>query len=190
VKKAGFKAIVVTVDAPVAGKRERDERTKLDLDAVSLFRFISFLDEAEFFTNSRRPKTPTSRKPFLPQLQMRLIDHNNRQRHLYKVSLKRSEGEFSRTLLCPSANPIELRFSPSPATSIATQMFSYVDAKLEWRDIGWIKRVSGLPVVVKGIQTAEDAALAAHYGASAVYLSNHGGGYESVAFFLTQCTDS
>jgi len=54
-------------------------------------------------------------------------------------------------------------------------MFSYVDAKLEWRDIGWIKRVSGLPVVVKGIQTAEDAALAAHYGASAVYLSNHGG---------------
>lgn len=35
VKKAGFRAIVVTVDAPVAGKRERDERTKLDLDAVS-----------------------------------------------------------------------------------------------------------------------------------------------------------
>lgn len=69
-------------------------------------------------------------------------------------------------------------------------MFSYVDAKLEWRDIGWIKRVSGLPVVVKGIQTAEDAALAAHYGATAVYLSNHGGEYESVAFFLAQCADS
>lgn len=35
VAKAGFKAIVVTVDAPVAGKRERDERTKLDLESVS-----------------------------------------------------------------------------------------------------------------------------------------------------------
>lgn len=70
---------------------------------------------------------------------------------------------------------IELNLSPSPPTSIATQMFSYVDSKLQWTDLAWIKRVSGLPVVVKGIQTAEDASLAATYGASAIYLSNHGG---------------
>lgn len=61
-KKAGFKAIVVTVDAPVAGKRERDERTKLDLDAVSLFRFISFLDEAEFFYQFSQAEDPNIKK--------------------------------------------------------------------------------------------------------------------------------
>ena len=43
--KAGFKAIVVTVDAPVAGKRERDERTKLDLEAVSFFPFSATIEK-------------------------------------------------------------------------------------------------------------------------------------------------
>lgn len=55
-------------------------------------------------------------------------------------------------------------------------MFSYVDATLNWTDIPWIRQASGgLPVILKGISTAEDAALAAHHGASAIILSNHGG---------------
>lgn len=32
-----------------------------------------------------------------------------------------------------------------------------------------------MPLIVKGIQTAEDAALCCRYGVSAIYLSNHGG---------------
>lgn len=36
VAKAGYKGICVTVDAPVAGKRERDERSKMDDESVSL----------------------------------------------------------------------------------------------------------------------------------------------------------
>lgn len=35
VSKAGYKAICVTVDAPVPGNRERDERAKLDPDALN-----------------------------------------------------------------------------------------------------------------------------------------------------------
>ncbi|GAA5833349.1 hypothetical protein JCM9279_001498 [Rhodotorula babjevae] len=55
-------------------------------------------------------------------------------------------------------------------------MFSYVDATLSWTDIPWIRQASGgLPVILKGISTAEDAALAAYHGASAIILSNHGG---------------
>lgn len=44
VTKAGYKGICLTVDAPVAGKRERDERSKLDADSVrhSLLRFFSY----------------------------------------------------------------------------------------------------------------------------------------------------
>nr|XP_037270960.1 peroxisomal (S)-2-hydroxy-acid oxidase GLO3-like isoform X1 [Rhipicephalus microplus] len=44
-----------------------------------------------------------------------------------------------------------------------------------WEDIEWLRRLSGLPVVVKGVLTAQ-AALAAHqHGAAAVIVSNHGG---------------
>lgn len=35
VVKAGYKGICVTVDAPVAGKRERDERAAMDLESAS-----------------------------------------------------------------------------------------------------------------------------------------------------------
>lgn len=55
-------------------------------------------------------------------------------------------------------------------------MFSYVDPTLSWEDLAWVQRAAdGLPIIVKGIQSAEDAALAAHYGAAAIILSNHGG---------------
>jgi isopentenyl diphosphate isomerase/L-lactate dehydrogenase-like FMN-dependent dehydrogenase len=44
-----------------------------------------------------------------------------------------------------------------------------------WRDLEWIRRGCDLPLVVKGILTREDAALAVEHGADAVWVSNHGG---------------
>jgi isopentenyl diphosphate isomerase/L-lactate dehydrogenase-like FMN-dependent dehydrogenase len=48
------------------------------------------------------------------------------------------------------------------------------DTGLSWRDLEWLAGY-GLPVVVKGILTAEDARLACEHGAAAVVVSNHGG---------------
>jgi isopentenyl diphosphate isomerase/L-lactate dehydrogenase-like FMN-dependent dehydrogenase len=48
------------------------------------------------------------------------------------------------------------------------------DAGLSWRDLEWLAGYE-LPVVVKGILTAEDARLACEHGASAIVVSNHGG---------------
>jgi isopentenyl diphosphate isomerase/L-lactate dehydrogenase-like FMN-dependent dehydrogenase len=48
------------------------------------------------------------------------------------------------------------------------------DAALGWRDLEWLAG-HGLPLVVKGILTAEDARLACEHGAAAVVVSNHGG---------------
>jgi isopentenyl diphosphate isomerase/L-lactate dehydrogenase-like FMN-dependent dehydrogenase len=48
------------------------------------------------------------------------------------------------------------------------------DATVSWRDLEWLAGF-GLPVVVKGILTAEDAKLACEHGAAAVIVSNHGG---------------
>lgn len=42
-------------------------------------------------------------------------------------------------------------------------------------DIGWLADVTGLPVVVKGVLRADDARRCVDAGASAVWVSNHGG---------------
>ena len=48
------------------------------------------------------------------------------------------------------------------------------DATVSWRDLEWLAGY-GLPVVVKGLLTAEDADLACEHGAAAIVVSNHGG---------------
>jgi glycolate oxidase len=46
---------------------------------------------------------------------------------------------------------------------------------LEWRTVKLIKDKFGIPLVIKGIATAEDAALAVDHGVDWIYVSNHGG---------------
>lgn len=49
------------------------------------------------------------------------------------------------------------------------------DASLDWSALAWLRSITELPIVVKGILTGEDAALAVEHGAAAVIVSNHGG---------------
>ena len=46
---------------------------------------------------------------------------------------------------------------------------------MSWDYIAWLKSLTDLPIIVKGIQTAEDAALCLEAGGDAVSVSNHGG---------------
>ena len=46
---------------------------------------------------------------------------------------------------------------------------------LEWRTVKLIKDKFKLPLVIKGIATAEDAAIALDHGVDWIYVSNHGG---------------
>jgi glycolate oxidase len=48
-------------------------------------------------------------------------------------------------------------------------------ATLTWDDAAWIKQHTKLPLILKGIATAEDARRAVEIGADVVYVSNHGG---------------
>jgi len=81
----------------------------------------------------------------------------------------------------------ELRHGPvafGPGVALATHLGTWEDddAKPQiggwmaptWEDVGWVREVSGLPVVLKGVLTAEDAALAREAGVGAVVVSNHG----------------
>jgi 4-hydroxymandelate oxidase len=49
------------------------------------------------------------------------------------------------------------------------------DPALDWDALNWLRSISRLPIVVKGIMTGEDAALAVDHGAAAIIVSNHGG---------------
>ena len=46
---------------------------------------------------------------------------------------------------------------------------------LSWKDLVWMKERMKLPLIVKGVATAEDARLAVEHAADVVYVSNHGG---------------
>lgn len=59
-------------------------------------------------------------------------------------------------------------------SGLAEYVKNHKDANIGWDIIPEMKRLSGLPVVAKGIMCAEDALLALEHGADAIFVSNHG----------------
>jgi lactate 2-monooxygenase len=60
--------------------------------------------------------------------------------------------------------------------SAATLMLStFPNLALTWDDLAWLRELTELPVLVKGVLTAEDALEARERGADGVIVSNHGG---------------
>ena len=47
--------------------------------------------------------------------------------------------------------------------------------RVTWDTVDWLRSITALPVLVKGILTAEDAVLALEHGVSGIIVSNHGG---------------
>ncbi len=105
---SGFEAILVTVDAPRAGNRERDSRTGFVLP----------------------------------------------------------EG-----LGVPS---VEAALGDGRAITVG-EAFGLIDPCLGWPDLEALAAECDLPILVKGIHTGEDAALAIEHGAAGIVVSNHGG---------------
>ncbi|MGK2957045.1 MAG: alpha-hydroxy acid oxidase [Acidimicrobiales bacterium] len=48
-------------------------------------------------------------------------------------------------------------------------------SQFTWKELDWLAVLSKLPLVVKGIHTGEDAAIACEHGVAGVWVSNHGG---------------
>ena len=107
VAEHGYEALVVTVDLPVVGVRERELRASVQASAIG---------------------------------------------QVPNAAAAGASGEMS------------------------TQDFGgMVDPDLTWPDIERFVSASPLPVLIKGILTAEDARLAVAHGAAGVIVSNHGG---------------
>jgi 4-hydroxymandelate oxidase len=76
----------------------------------------------------------------------------------------------------PSDLPLPYaRAAIGTAAQNPAEQFLLLDSSVSWRDLEWIASESRLPVVLKGIVTAEDATLAVEHGAAAIVVSNHGG---------------
>ncbi|XP_035262747.1 hydroxyacid oxidase 1 [Anguilla anguilla] len=59
-------------------------------------------------------------------------------------------------------------------SGLAVYVAQAIDPTLQWEDIAWLKKTTSLPVVLKGVLTAEDAKLALQYGVDGILVSNHG----------------
>ena len=49
------------------------------------------------------------------------------------------------------------------------------DPALSWEGIDWLRSLTSMPLVLKGIMTGEDARIAVEHGVDAIIVSNHGG---------------
>jgi 4-hydroxymandelate oxidase len=65
--------------------------------------------------------------------------------------------------------------APASASPLLAYIAEQLDPGLTWDDVAWLRSLSELPVVIKGVTTGEDAVRAAEAGAAAVSVSNHGG---------------
>ena len=78
-----------------------------------------------------------------------------------------------------------------PTRETFTESF---ESALNWSDLEWLRSLTSMPLIIKGIQTAEDARLCAEYGAEALVVSNHGGhalqGTEGTIDMLPQVADA
>jgi L-lactate dehydrogenase (cytochrome) len=128
VSAAGFRVLILTVDAPVAGSRLRDVRNGLTIPpALSL---KTFLDAAVH-----------------PAWWLNLLTTEP----LRFASLRNWEG------------------------TVAALMNKTLDPGVTIDDVDWLRQRWEGPLVVKGVQTVEDARLVVDHGADALVISNHGG---------------
>jgi 4-hydroxymandelate oxidase len=77
---------------------------------------------------------------------------------------------------CVHLRGLELK---SPVTGHKTQRGGIYDVLFDpsfnWNDLEWLRSVAGVPVLLKGVLSAEDGRLAVSCGADGVIVSNHGG---------------
>jgi lactate 2-monooxygenase len=65
--------------------------------------------------------------------------------------------------------------SDSLETTVAAWIETFANPDLSWADIAWLRARTDLPLLVKGVNTAEDARRALDAGVDGVIVSNHGG---------------
>jgi isopentenyl diphosphate isomerase/L-lactate dehydrogenase-like FMN-dependent dehydrogenase len=61
------------------------------------------------------------------------------------------------------------------ASALALYASTMLDRSLTWESLDWMRQTTDLPIIIKGVLTAEDARLAVKHGVDGIMVSNHGG---------------
>ena len=69
----------------------------------------------------------------------------------------------------------QAHFPDSAGSRLGAFIGQEFDPSLSWDAVAWLRSITTLPIVLKGILTPEDGTLAVEHGADAVIVSNHGG---------------
>ncbi|HET9615226.1 MAG TPA: alpha-hydroxy acid oxidase [Candidatus Limnocylindrales bacterium] len=127
-RAAGYTALVLTVDTPVAGARLRDVRNGFTIP---------------------------------PTLSVRTV-----------LDIARHPGWWFNLL---TTEPLRFAVFTETQGTVADLINRVFDPTITVADLGWVRDAWSGPIVVKGIQTPEDARIVADAGADAIVVSNHGG---------------
>jgi lactate 2-monooxygenase len=60
-------------------------------------------------------------------------------------------------------------------TAVAYWAWQFSNPSVTWKDLAFLRECTKLPIVLKGIQSVEDALLAVEHGIEGIIVSNHGG---------------
>jgi 4-hydroxymandelate oxidase len=82
-----------------------------------------------------------------------------------------------------ATDPGITRFDPArrPARVMPDPAATWADPGATWDDVAWLRSITTLPIVGKGIMTGEDARAAIERGLDAIVVSNHGGRLDNTA---------
>ncbi|KAH0927278.1 hypothetical protein HID58_019534 [Brassica napus] len=64
---------------------------------------------------------------------------------------------------------------PIKGSGLETLSSTALDSSFGWKDIEWLRSITKLPILIKGILTREDALKAVEAGVDGIVVSNHGG---------------
>ncbi|XP_054928734.1 2-Hydroxyacid oxidase 1-like isoform X1 [Dermacentor andersoni] len=64
--------------------------------------------------------------------------------------------------------------APDGGSGLSTYASALFDPSLTWTDVDWLRSITHLPLVIKGILRGDDAVEAVNHGAAAILVSNHG----------------
>jgi 4-hydroxymandelate oxidase len=62
-----------------------------------------------------------------------------------------------------------------PGSNLFRYFADQLEIAMTWEDVAWLRSLSSLPVLLKGLLTAEDARMAVEAGVEGIIVSNHGG---------------
>ena len=131
-KAAGFTGLILTVDVPVAGNRERDPRNHFTIP---------------------------------PQVNW----------HTATQTLARPAWLWDLATSAPIRPENFVEASKGHSGGVMEFLDKQFDRAVTWEDAAWMAREWGGPFAIKGVATADDAHRCLDCGATAVWVSNHGG---------------